>query len=92
MSTPTRSRTAAIATDDGPLGVRTRRPLADVAQTAGYLGDTIRHVRKLVFERRIPTIKVGGKLRFDLDAIDAWLDEHSEAPEPLPRPTGRPRW
>lgn len=78
--------------DSGLNPAGCRRSLATVAQLACYLGDTERHIRKLIFERRIPVVRVGGKVRFNLDAIDAWLDEHTEAPEPLPRPAGQPRW
>jgi len=34
----------------------------------------VRHVRRLVFERRIPFIKWGHLLRFDLGEIDVWID------------------
>jgi excisionase family DNA binding protein len=44
------------------------------------LGTTARHVRRLVSERRIPHIKVGGLVRFDLDDIDRWLDNNQRGP------------
>ena len=75
-----------------PTPTRRRRSLVTAAQLAMYLGDTERHIRKLIFERRIPVIRVGGKVRFNLDAIDTWLDEHTEEPTPLPRPIGRRPW
>jgi excisionase family DNA binding protein len=65
-------------------GVAMHRPLADIAHVAEYLGDTERHIRKLVFDRSIPVTRVGGKLRFDLDAIDGWLADHSQAVVPSP--------
>lgn len=50
-----------------------REPLIDLPALADRLGVSERHVRRLVFERRIPYIKWGHLLRFDPDAIEAWL-------------------
>lgn len=50
------------------------RPLMDLRTVAQRLGVNERHVRRLVFERRIPFVKWGHLLRFDPDEIDAWLD------------------
>jgi excisionase family DNA binding protein len=50
------------------------RNLTDIAGVAERLGVTQRHVRRLVFERRIPFIKWGHLIRFDPDEIDRWLD------------------
>ena len=41
-----------------------RRPLVDIHSIAAYLGDSERHVRRLVAEQRIPYLKVGRLLRF----------------------------
>ncbi len=35
----------------------------------------VRHIRRLVHERRIPFIKWGHLLRFDPVAVMAWLEE-----------------
>jgi excisionase family DNA binding protein len=53
-----------------------RRPLLDIAGVADYLGVSVRHIRRLVAERRIPHIKWGSKLHFDPDEIDTWVDRH----------------
>ena len=57
--------------------VRSIEPLLDIDGVATALGTTVRHVRRLVFERRIPYIKVGALLRFDPAAIGSWLEEHT---------------
>lgn len=44
------------------------------------LNITERHVRRLVAEARIPYTKVGGRLRFNLARIGAWLSDHSHEP------------
>lgn len=49
--------------------------LVDIAWVAKRLGVTVRHVRRLVTERRIPLVKWGHLLRFDPQEIDGWIDE-----------------
>jgi excisionase family DNA binding protein len=61
-----------------------RRPLLDVVGVARYLSVSVRHVRRLVAERRIPHHKVGHFLRFDPDDIDAWLDDNRRGPSDAP--------
>lgn len=63
-----------------------RRPLLSVGEVADWLGVNVRHIRRLVDERRIPFIKWGHLLRFDPDEIEAWIAQHRiEARQP-PRP------
>jgi excisionase family DNA binding protein len=47
--------------------------LLTIEDVAGHLGVTVRHVRRLVAERRIPFIKWGHLLRFDPSQIAEWL-------------------
>ena len=51
----------------GPLRLLT------IDDVAARLGVSVRHVRRLVFERRIPYLKWGRLLRFDVHDIDVWL-------------------
>ncbi len=60
--------------------------LLTIEQVADHLGVGVRHVRRLVAERRIPFVKWGHLLRFDPDRISAWLDDR-EVP-PWARPGG----
>jgi len=48
--------------------------LIDIATAAEHLGVTVRHVRRLVAEKRIPYIKVGHFVRFDPAEVGAWID------------------
>lgn len=48
--------------------------LIDIATAAEQLGVSVRYVRRLVAERRIPYVKLGHYLRFDPVEIDAWID------------------
>ena len=50
------------------------RPLMDITAVARRLGVPVRHMRRLVADRRIPFIKWGHLLRFDPDEIEGWLD------------------
>jgi excisionase family DNA binding protein len=52
-----------------------RESLMDIAGVADRLGVSVRYVRRLVAERRIPYIKFGHLLRFDPQVIDQWVDE-----------------
>jgi excisionase family DNA binding protein len=47
--------------------------LIDIETLATRLGDSTRHVRRLVAERRIPYIKVGHFVRFDPAEVNQWL-------------------
>lgn len=49
--------------------------LLDIEGVARILGVTIRHVRRLVAEKRIPYIKVGHYVRFDRRDVDEWISE-----------------
>lgn len=55
---------------------RTTQPAAllTVGEVAARLGVTVRHVRQLVFERRIPYLKWGRLVRFDPHELELWLD------------------
>jgi excisionase family DNA binding protein len=57
-----------------------REPLMAIDQVAERLGVTVRHVRRLVDERRIPYLKWGKLLRFDPAEIESWLDEARRRP------------
>lgn len=59
-------------------------PLVTIDHVAEVLGVEVRHVRRLVHERRIPFIKWGHLLRFDPEEIQRWVDQHRhQAARPL---------
>lgn len=55
--------------------------LIDIVTLADHLGVEVRHVRRLVAERRIPFIKWGHLLRFDPVEIAAWLEDKRRQPD-----------
>ncbi|MGB5759742.1 MAG: helix-turn-helix domain-containing protein [Acidimicrobiales bacterium] len=48
--------------------------LLDVDEAAAHLSVTPRFIRRLVAQRRVPYLKVGRFIRFDVSDLDAWLD------------------
>jgi excisionase family DNA binding protein len=55
--------------------------LLTIDQLAERLGITVRHVRRLVAEKRVPYLKVGKLVRFDPDEIKRWLASRREGLE-----------
>ncbi len=52
--------------------------LLDLDQAARYLGTTERHVRRLWQERRIAAVKIGSRVRFDPQDLDAFIEAHRQ--------------
>lgn len=48
--------------------------LIDITGAAERLGVSVRYVRRLVAQRRIPYVKLGHYLRFDPAELEAWID------------------
>jgi excisionase family DNA binding protein len=69
---PVRDEREAHTTDD--------QRLVDIEGAADRLGVPVRHVRRLVAERRIPYIKWGSRLHFDPYEIDTWIAQHRVPP------------
>jgi excisionase family DNA binding protein len=58
--------------------------LLTAEELADHLGVTVRHIRRLIAERRISFLKVGRLVRFDPDDVTNWLaavrvNEHRSA-------------
>jgi excisionase family DNA binding protein len=54
--------------------------LVGICEIADHLGVSVRHVRRLVAERRIPYLKWGNLLRFDPEELSRWLAQHRVDP------------
>ena len=59
--------------------------LMDMETLAAHLGDSVRHVRRLVADKRIPYMKVGHFGRFDPAEIAEWLDRARQPDMGQPR-------
>jgi excisionase family DNA binding protein len=60
---------------DASSGGRIVGTLLDIAGVAERLAVSERFVRRLVFERRIPFLKIGHFVRFDPTEIERWISE-----------------
>jgi len=49
--------------------------LLTIEELADHLGVTVRHVRRLIAEKRVPYVKWRRFIRFDPDEIGRWLDD-----------------
>jgi excisionase family DNA binding protein len=58
--------------------------LIDIAQLAELLGVTVRHIRRLVAERRIQYVKVGKFVRFDPADVRSYVLSSKVAPVTSP--------
>jgi excisionase family DNA binding protein len=56
--------------------------LLDIGEVADALGVSVRHVRRLVFERRIPYVKWGHLVRFGPADVAAWLENKRRPAQP----------
>ncbi len=53
--------------------------LLDIEGAAHMLGTTVRHLRRLRSENRIPYVKLGGKLRFRRADLVGFIEANSHA-------------
>jgi excisionase family DNA binding protein len=63
--------------------------LLTIDQLAEQLNVSVRHVRRLVAERRVPYLKVGRLIRFDPAEIALWLDDARHAQRQVSDRTAR---
>jgi excisionase family DNA binding protein len=63
-----------ISTQRQPAKASELPTLMAIDDVAEHLGVTVRHVRRLVAERRIPFLKWGRLLRFDPGELNVWLE------------------
>jgi len=57
-----------------PTRTTNHTTLIDIAGAAAQLGVSVRYLRRLVSQRRIPYVKLGHYVRFDPAEIDEWID------------------
>ncbi|MCB4791300.1 MAG: helix-turn-helix domain-containing protein [Elusimicrobia bacterium] len=54
--------------------------LLNIKELAQYLNVKVKAIYNMVYEKRIPKIKVGKLLRFNKTQIDAWLKLNTTVP------------
>jgi predicted DNA-binding transcriptional regulator AlpA len=71
-------RTSAIQPDPiDSSGADLKRKLLDIKELEQRYGFKRWTIRSLCSQRKIPHIKIGRRVYFDVDAIEAWLQEHA---------------
>jgi hypothetical protein len=55
-----------------------RRPLLDTRAAGAYTGLGERFIRRLRADRRVPCVRIGGRLMFDPDDLDVLIDLHRQ--------------
>ena len=58
-----------------------KRRLLNIHEVAEYTGVSIHTISTMVSRRRIAFVKVGQLTKFDLSAVDAWIDKQSFRPK-----------
>lgn len=53
------------------------KKLMKIKDVAELIGTHPGSVYKLIYERKIPFIKIGGRVRFDPSKISAWISKNS---------------
>lgn len=51
-----------------------KAPVLSVTQLADELGVSVRYVRRIIAERRIPYVKVGHLIRFQREEVERWVE------------------
>ena len=51
--------------------------LLNIKEASEYLGIPTKSLYKLVWQRRIPFVKIGKALRFDKERLDKWIEENT---------------
>ncbi len=62
-----------------PTELITRR-LFTISEIAQYTGLSVHTLSTMVSQRRIPYVKAGRLVKFDLKTIDTWIEGHSVKP------------
>ena len=61
-----------------------KQPLLTVAEMAQYLHVPESTIRYWIFHRKLPYLKIGRAIRFNIEVVEAWLDAKAlESKEPL---------
>ncbi|MCH8041465.1 MAG: helix-turn-helix domain-containing protein [Nitrospinae bacterium] len=59
-----------------------RGRLIDIRAVADYTGLSTHTLYTMVSQRRIPFVKLGGKLLFDVGLLDEWIKQNTVMPMP----------
>ena len=60
--------------------------LITIQQAAGYTGLSVHTLYTMVSQRRIPFVKVGRLVKFDVELMDKWIKQNTVMPMPSRSP------
>lgn len=60
--------------------LRLERRLLNIREVAEYTGLSVHTLYTMVSQRRIPFVKAGRLVKFDLKAIDSWIEKNTVKP------------
>ena len=58
------------------------RRLIDIREAAEYTGLSVHTVYTMVSQRRIPFVKMGRLVKFDVELLDKWIKQNTVMPMP----------
>jgi excisionase family DNA binding protein len=58
------------------------RRLIDIREAAEYTGLSVHTLYTMVSQRRVPFVKVGRLVKFDVGLLDAWIKQNTVMPMP----------
>lgn len=61
-----------------PEKLTLKKRLLTADEAAAYLGIAVQTVRNWASTGKLPKVRAHGCLRFDIEALDRWIREHSE--------------
>jgi len=59
-----------------------KHKLLSIEEAAQYTGLSMHTLYKMVSQRRIPYVKLGSRLMFDIGLLDGWLKQNTVMPMP----------
>lgn len=67
-----------IANLTSQSGLRLRKRLLTIKEAAEYLGRSVHALRELVWAGRIPFVREGKRIFFDILDLDTWIHQHKK--------------
>lgn len=53
-----------------------KKRLLNITEASEYLGISEKSLYKLNWQKRVPVVKIGRSLRFDIQDLEAWIEEN----------------
>jgi excisionase family DNA binding protein len=61
-----------------PVSGRPQKRLYNVNEAAVYLGRSAWALREMYYQGKVPTVKDGRRILFDIQDLDAWIEAHKK--------------